>query len=146
MQQYWSRTIAFGVCAVVFAFAACSDSNGPEDMQRDLTGSYTLVSISQGTAAGVLLIPGATGTFTLTATTYHASLTIPQPPGPDLLLDDHGTYTATGSETAGAWTQQSTDDPNLQYTGSYSWSAATSQLTLDSTAGAIRTVLVLQRN
>jgi hypothetical protein len=145
MQHYRSRTLALGVCAAVFALAACSDSNGPEDMQQDLTGTYTLVSISQGTAAGVVLIPGATGSFTLTATNYEVSLTIPQvPPAPALVITDEGTYTATGSETSGTWTQQSTVDVDLQYAGTYNWDAGTSQLTLDSTAGAVRTVLVLQ--
>jgi len=92
-----------------------------------------------------VLIAGATGSFTLTATTYEVSMTIPQvPPDPALVITDEGTYTATGSETSGTWTQQSTIDVNLQYAGTYSWDAGTSQLTLDSTAGAVRTVLVLQ--
>lgn len=146
MQHYRNRTLALGVCAATFALAACSDSSGPEDTQQDLTGTYTLVSISMGSAASVTPIPGATGSVTLTATTYHASMTIPQPPGPDQVVDDHGTYTATGSETAGTWTQQSTDNPSLQYAGTYSWDAGTSQLTLDTTVIAARTVLVLHKN
>jgi hypothetical protein len=117
------------------------------DLQRDFTGTYTLAAISQGTAAGVVLIPGATGSTTLTATTYEVEMTIPQiPPAPALTVTDEGTYTATGSETSGTWTQQSTLDVNLQYAGTYTWDAGTSQLTLDTTAGAVRTVLVLQLN
>ncbi len=147
MQHYRSRTLAVGVCSAVFAFAACSESNGPVDLQRDFTGTYTLAAISQGTAAGVVLIPGATGSTTLTATTYEVEMTIPQiPPAPALTVTDEGTYTATGSETSGTWTQQSTLDVNLQYAGTYTWDAGTSQLTLDTTAGAVRTVLVLQLN
>ncbi len=147
MRNYRSSTLAIGLCSAVFALAACSDSNGPEDMQRDFTGTYTLVSVSQGTAAAVVPIPGATGSLVLTATTYEAEMTIPQPPpAPALVITDQGTYTATGTETSGEWTQQSTIDVNLQYAGTYTWDASTSQLTLDTTAGAVRTVLVIQKN
>jgi len=126
-------------------FAACSDSNGPDDPEpQNFTGSYTLVSFSQGTAAGVIPVPGTTGSFTMTATTYQASVTIPMPGGP-MQVDDQGTYSAMGTATAGTFTQESTVQA-LQYTGTYVWDAATEQLTLDTTALTVRTVLVLQKN
>jgi len=126
-------------------FAACGDSNGPDDPEpQNFTGSYTLVSFSQGTAAGVIPVPGTTGSFTMTATTYQASVTIPMPGGP-MQVDDQGTYSAMGTATAGTFTQESTVQA-LQYTGTYVWDAATEQLTLDTTALTVRTVLVLQKN
>jgi hypothetical protein len=135
--------IAFTALAT---FAACSDSNGPDDPEpQNFTGSYTLVSFSQGTAAGVIPVPGTTGSFTMTATTYQASVTIPVPGGNPMQVDDEGTYAATGTAAAGTFTQQSTVQA-LQYTGTYVWDAATERLTLDTTALSVRTVLVLQKN
>jgi predicted small lipoprotein YifL len=60
-------------------------------------------------------------------------------------VDDEGTYTATGTATSGTWTQQSTLDANLQYSGTYSWNAATSELTLDTSVQGVRNVLVLEK-
>jgi hypothetical protein len=119
-------------------FAACSDSNGPDDGEpQDFSGNYTLVSF----AIGGLVVPDVTGTFTMTATTYEASVTVPGQP----VVDDEGTYTATGTAAAGNWSQQSTLDPNLQYAGTYAWNATTSELTLDTTVQGVRNVLVLRR-
>jgi hypothetical protein len=135
--------VAFPPAAL--ALAGCSDS-GPTGTPQDLTGSYTLVSFAQGTPAGVVQVPGATGTATLTATSYDVSLTIPVGGGlPPLTVTDQGTYSATGTATSGTFTQQSTLDPSLQYTGTYGFDASTNRLSLDTTAQGVRTVIVLQR-
>ena len=142
------KTVVLLTLVALVPFLACSDTTEPENGDtQDFTGSYTLVSIAQGTAAGVIDIPGSTGSTTLTATNYEVSLTLPQaPPAPPMTIDDEGTYTATGSATAGSWSQQSTVNPLLQYSGTYTYDTATDQLSLDTTAAGIRTVLVLQKN
>lgn len=143
-----SKAVSLLLTIVLVPALACSDSTEPEnsDTAQDFSGAYTLVSISQGTAAGVIELPGATGSMTLTATNYDAMLTVPQPPLPDLSIDDEGTYSATGSTTSGTWSQQSSVDVNLQYAGTYSYDTGADQLTLDTTASGFRTVLVLQKN
>ena len=149
MQPIRRKTVVLLNLVALVPFLACSDSTEPEngDTQQDFTGSYTLVSIAQGTQAGVINIPGATGSATLTATDYEVSLTLPQlPPDPPITIDDEGTYSAMGSATAGSWSQQSSLDVSLQYSGTYTYDTATEQLTLDTTALGIRTVLVLQKN
>jgi hypothetical protein len=124
--------------------AGCGD-DVVGNVSQDLSGTYSLVSFALGTPAGI--VQGATGTVTLTATTYVASFTVPQiPPNPPEVVDDEGTYTAIGSATSGTWTQQSTLDPNLQYAGTYTLDQATGRLTLDTTTFGVRTILVLQRN
>ena len=110
------RTVAFATLAMA-ALAACSDSAGVEEAQQDFTGSYTLVSFSQGTADFVTEVPGSTGTFTMTASSYQASIHLLVPV--DMTIVDEGTYTAVGAETTGTWSQQSTVDQNLQYAGTY---------------------------
>jgi len=143
-----SRMLSGAVAAssVALALGACSSSGEPGGTAQDFTGGYTLVSFAQGTPAGVVDVPGATGTATLTATHYDVSLSIPVGGGfPPIDVTDQGTYSATGTATSGTFTQQSTVDPSLQYTGTYSFNAGTSQLTLDTTAQGVRTVIVLQR-
>jgi hypothetical protein len=98
---------------LVAAFAACSDSNDPDNgLPQDFSGNYTLVSF----AIGGIEIPGTTGTFTMTATTYEASVSVP-----------------------------GQGDANLQYQGEYTWNASTSELTLDTSVQGVRNVLVLER-
>ena len=118
------------------AFAACSDSNDPGEPQN-FTGTYTLVSFAIGTVE----IPGSTGTFTMTGTTYEASVSVP---GQGAVVDE-GTYTATGTASSGTWTQQSSLDETVQYQGTYEWNVSTSELTLDTTRGGVRNVLVLEK-
>jgi hypothetical protein len=131
-----TRTIA--TLAVMAALAACSDSADPDNgLPQDFTGNYTLVSF----AIGGVEIPGTTGTFTMTATTYEASVSVP---GQGAVVDE-GTYTATGTAASGTWTQQSSIDANLQYQGTYAWNASTSELTLDTTVQGVRNVLVLEK-
>jgi hypothetical protein len=142
-----TRKTAPVLFAVLLLLAACGEEDGVNDVSaRDFTGSYTLVSFSQGTAAGVIPVPGATGTFTMTATEYQASVSLPQlPPNPPIVVDDEGTYSAVGSPASGTWTQNSTLDVNLQYAGTYSYDMAADRLTLDTTAQGVRSLLVLQK-
>jgi hypothetical protein len=122
----------------VAALAACGDSADPDNgMPQDFSGSYTLVSF----AIGGVVIPGTTGTFTMTATTYEASVDVPNQGA----VMDEGTYTATGTAASGTWTQQSSIDANLQYQGTYAWNATTSELTLDTTVQGVSNVLVLEK-
>ena len=109
---------------------------------QDFSGIYTVHSMSQGTAASVTVLPGVTGTFSMTATTYHVEINVPVY---NVSIIDNGTYTAMGTATSGEFTQISTDVAGFQYEGTYAWDAATNRLTLDTTAGAVRTVLVLQK-
>ncbi len=142
MDQARKKNVAMALLFALLPLLACGEDNGVEITDQDFTGSYTLVSFSQGTAAGVTPVPGATGTMTLTATAYQASLTVPPAPA----VVDEGTYSAVGTETSGTWTQQSTVNVNLQYTGTYSWDLAARRLTLDTTALGVRYVLVVQKN
>ena len=142
--QATRKTIAFAAASAVFFLSACGDETGPEGETQDFSGSYTLHEVSQGTVGGSLnVLVGSTGTFTMTATTYEVSINIPL--GQTNLVD-HGTYSAIGTATSGEFSQQSTDNPDLQYQGTYAWDAATNRLTLDTSAQGIRTVLVLQKN
>lgn len=138
------RTAVLAALVAITSFAACSEGTAVEDTPQNFSGNYTLVSFSQGSAAFVTLVPGTTGTFTLTATTYQASIHLLFPV--DTMVVDEGTYTASGSTTAGTWGQQSTTVPTLQYAGTYTFDTATNLLTLDTTAQGIRTVLELQKN
>jgi hypothetical protein len=135
------------VTLTALAVAACSDSTDPDPEDgRDFTGSYTLVSFSQGTSSGVIQVPGATGSFVMTATRYDATVTVPEiiPGTGPTTVEDEGMYTANGTLETGTWTQES-DDGSLQSTGTYTWDPATEQLTLDTISTGQRTVLVLQR-
>jgi hypothetical protein len=138
------RMASFSVLAAFasLSLAACGEPSGPEGEAQDFSGSYTLHSISQGTTSSVTELPGATGTFTMTATTYQVSIDIPIGGAG---VDDNGTYSAIGTATTGEFSQQSTDNPNLQYQGTYTWNATTNRLTLDTSAQGVRTVLVIQK-
>lgn len=127
---------ALGVVLALLVFPGCGDDGGPEGTAQDFSGTYAVVSFTQ---AGVV-IPGASGTVTLTATTYAFDVTVPP-----LTIVDTGTYTATGTATTGTWTQQSTDDPTFQATGTYAVDGATNRLTIDTTVQGIRNIIVLQK-
>jgi len=128
------------LAALLLVLPACSDSSGPEGTPQDLSGTYTIVSFSQGTSGGVIPVPGATGTVTLTATTYSFDVEVPP-----LHIVDNGTYSAVGTSTAGTWNQESTDDPTFQSTGTYAFDPATNRLTLDTTVQGTRNVIELQK-
>jgi hypothetical protein len=144
VQMRLFRMASFSVLAAFasLSLAACGEPSGPEGEAQDFSGSYTLHSISQGTVSSVIVLPGATGIFTMTATTYQVSIDYPALPDP---IDDTGTYTATGTATSGTFTQSSTSGLNLQTQGTYAWDGATNRLTLDTTSGNTRTVLVIQQ-
>ena len=141
--RLFRATILAGLAVFAgYSLTACGEGSGPEGEAQDFTGNFTLHEISQGTLSSVTVLPGATGTFTMTATTYAVAIDIPIGP---VALTDHGTYSAIGTTTSGNFSQQSTDDPDLQYQGTYSWDAATNRLTLDTSAQGVRTVLVIQK-
>ena len=133
-----SRLLAASILLLVVA-ACGDDGTGPTGDPQDFSGNYTLVSFAQGNDPPT---PGATGTFTLTATNYQVSINVPGGVPPQ--VDDQGNYTAIGTATSGTWTQESTVSI-LQSTGTYAWDASTSRLTLDTTSFGQRSVLVLQR-
>jgi len=138
-----TRVAAIGATLAILSFLACSDSNDVNGTPQDFTGAYTLVSFSTGVGGAVVEIPGSTGSVTLTATTYNATFDIPGAGG---AVVDQGTYTATGTATAGTWAQQSSLDNTLQYSGTYTYNTTNDRLTLDTTASGIRTVVVLQKD
>lgn len=112
--------------SVVLGAVGCSDSTtGPS---VNLSGSYSLVSI-QFPPQPAVTPPNATGTFTLTATTYTLHLVTPQG-----TVDDNGTYTISGSN----WSQSSTITG--QATGTYTLSGST--LTVNATAQGVTSISV----
>jgi len=136
-----SRSLFAAVVAGSTLVACGGDGTGPDTgTAQDLSGSYTIVSFSQGTGSDILVIPGASGTVVLTATTYAFAVSVPP-----LTIEDNGTYTAKGTPTSGTWTQQSTDDPNFQSIGTYAFDPGTNRLTLDTTVQGTRNVIVLQK-
>lgn len=124
--------------ALAGSVAACGDddddngTNPPNEV--DLSGTYTLVSVTQG---GITLTPaqGATGTLVLTDTTYSIDLTIPGPTGPNNTVDS-GTYAIDGN----TWTQESDNAGGFQGVGTYTLSGGT--LTVDVTTAGVQVVTV----
>ena len=142
MHSISKKTVAIAaVCTLLFS-VACGDANGPEGDPQDFTGSYTLHKFSSGTPSNVVELPEATGSFTMTATTYQVSIDTPLLPDP---YEDTGTYTAIGTATSGTFSQQSSEEGGFQYQGTYAWDATTNRITIDTTSGNTRTVLVLQK-
>lgn len=97
------------LAAATLALVSCSSSNnstGPKQTST-LAGTYSLDSLTyMGQPAT------ATGTMTLTDSTYTASLSMTQPG--TFAFDDTGTYTASG----GTWTQVSGQGLGT-YSGTY---------------------------
>lgn len=119
--------------------AACSDDddNGTNPpVVVDLSGTYDLVSVTQG---GVTVGPdqGASGTLVLTQTTYSIDLTLPGPTGP-VNTTDSGTYEISGN----TWTQESDNAGGFQGVGTYSLSGGT--LTVDVTTAGVQVLSVWQ--
>ncbi|HXS25159.1 MAG TPA: hypothetical protein VN719_13060 [Gemmatimonadales bacterium] len=116
--------------SVTFGTLGCSDSStGPS---VNLSGTYSLVSI-QFPPQPALTPPAATGTFTLTTTTYTLHLVI-QGQG---TVDDNGTYALNGSN----WSQSSTTTG--QATGTYSMNG--NMLTVNATAQGVTSISVWQK-
>jgi hypothetical protein len=135
--------MAIATAVVLLVGAACGEETGPVDEAQDFSGNYTLAAFSQGVVGNMTDFPAATGTFTMTATTYAVSIDIPG--DYPVSLVDHGTYSAIGTRASGNFSQQSTDNAAMQYAGTYTWNESTSRLTIDTTSQGIRTVLVLQQ-
>ncbi len=144
MRSFNRKMATLAATCAVLTLVACGDDEpeGPVVEAQDLSGTYTLHELSQGTAEGVQVVPGSTGDFTMTATNYHVEIDVPVN---NVSIIDNGTYTAMGTATSGDFTQTSTDAAGFQYEGTYAWDATTNRLTLDTTAGLVRTVLVLQK-
>lgn len=118
------------VASVALSASGCSNSTTSPTV--DLSGTYSLVSI-QFPPQPALTSPAATGTFTLTATTYTLQLTI-QGQG---TVNDNGTYSLNGVN----WSQSSTITG--QATGTYSVSGNT--LTVNATAQGVTSISVWQK-
>jgi hypothetical protein len=118
--------------ALTFCAAACGD-NGPTQPSANLAGTYSLVSFAFVVQGQQQPVPGATGSFTLTATSYTLSLTVPGQGA----LNDSGTYSISGSQ----WTQSSTSTG--QATGTYSLNGTV--LTVDATSQGTETISVWQK-
>lgn len=117
------------VASVALGAIGCSNSStGPS---VSLSGTYSLVSI-QFPPQPAITPPNATGTFTLTATTYTLHLATPQG-----TVDDNGTYTINGSN----WSQSSTTTG--QATGTYSLNGST--LTVNATGQGVTSISVWQK-
>lgn len=115
---------------------ACDDE-GPTEAGADLTGTYTLESITfEGQPT--LSPPAATGTLTLTDTRYEVSIDIQSPAGVQEVRDA-GTYTVEGN----SWTQES-DDGSLQSVGTFELEGDV--LTVDVTTQGQRVVNVWRRS
>jgi hypothetical protein len=121
-------TLAVAASIVLGAIGCSNSSTGPS---VSLSGSYSLLSI-QFPPQPAITPPNATGTFTLTATTYTLHLVTPQG-----TLDDNGTYTISGSN----WSQSSTTTG--QATGTYSLNG--SVLTVNATAQGVTSISVWQK-
>jgi len=116
--------------SVTLGALGCSDSStGPS---VNLSGTYTLVSI-QFPPQPVIMPPAATGTFTLTATTYTLHLVIPG----QGTVDDNGTYALNGSN----WSQSSSTTG--QATGTYSLNG--NMLTVNATNQGVTSISVWQK-
>ena len=118
--------------ALTLYAAACGDSN-PTQPSASLAGTYLLTSFAFVVQGQQQPVPGATGSFTLTATTYTLNLTVPG----QGTLNDAGTYSISGSQ----WSQSSSTTG--QATGTYSLSGTV--LTVDATSQGTETISVWQK-
>ena len=119
--------------ALTLYAAACGDSS-PTQPSTSLAGTYSLVSFTFVVQGQQQPVPGATGSFTLTATNYTLALTVPG----QGTLNDTGTYSLSGSQ----WSQSSATTG--QATGTYSLSGTV--LTVDATSQGTETISVWQRH
>ncbi len=110
-----SMPVLAGLALFALVLAGCKgDSTGP-GASTDLSGTYSLQSLTQ---SGLTLGPPlATGTLTLTSTNYTLNLSINIPGQQAEQIQDAGTYTTSGS----SWTQTSTT-LGVQSVGTFSLS------------------------
>jgi len=118
---------------VVLALCTGCSDNSPTQPSTSLAGTYSLNSFAFVVQGQQQAVPGATGTFTLTATNYTLDLTVPGQGS----LHDTGTYSISGN----TWSQSSTTTG--QATGTYTLSG--NQLTVDATSQGTETVSVWQK-
>jgi hypothetical protein len=118
--------------AVLALCAGCGD-NSPTQPSASLAGSYSLTSFAFVVQGQQQTVPGATGSFTLTASTYTLDLTVPG----QGTLHDTGTYSVSGAQ----WSQSSTTTG--QATGTYALSG--NQLTVDATSQGTESISVWQK-
>lgn len=131
--------LPLAVVALVGIAGACGgdDDEPMGPVETDLTGTYELVSVTQG---GVTLGPaqGATGTLTATQTRYTVDITVPSPAGPINTVDT-GTYMTDGN----TWTQESDNAGGFQGIGTFSLVGDT--LTIDVTTAGVQVLSVWNR-
>ncbi len=125
------------VLAVALIGMACSDDDSPnEPPGTDLSGTYELVSLTQG--GNTIGPPLATGTLVLTQTTYSIDLNVPNPDdpfGPPVNTVDSGTYSTSGSN----WTQESSET-GLQGVGTFTLQGGT--LTVNVTTAGLEVLTI----
>jgi hypothetical protein len=112
--RFLGKFAPFALFAVVALFA-CGDDDPAGTEEPDLAGTYQLVSIAfQGQPA--LMPPVASGTFTLTATTYEVDISIDLPPPNNQTIQDEGTYSINGT----GWSQESSQG-GVQSVGTFTF-------------------------
>jgi len=129
--------------ALTFVAACGSDSNdNGGGTAQDLSGTYSLVKFEQQISGTYTEIPGVTGSFVLTATTYTVTISDIPLVGS---ISDEGTYTAVGTATSGEFSQNSTAG-GTQATGNYTYDTATGILVLSTVVNGVNQRLTLQKD
>jgi hypothetical protein len=124
----------------VFTLAACSDDNG--SASQDLSGDYAVVGLWSGAPGDTPVVGPASGTATLSATTYDISI---DASATNPTIVSSGDYTASelGSFTQNGTTSIGGAAPfETQCTGT--WVISSGELTLDTTCSGARSVVVLE--
>lgn len=135
--MHWSsrrfRTVVPIVLLSFVTVLACDDKPTGSEVP-DLTGVYELVSISfQGQAQ--MEPPVATGTFTLTMTTYEVDIVIDLPAPLGQTIQDEGTYSLNGNN----WSQESSTT-GFQSVGTYSFDGTTLEVNATTQGQTVATV------
>jgi hypothetical protein len=115
MNIFWARAFGLMVSLTALPLLACGDDDPTGPTPADLAGTYELVSITVPGHGGVGP-PVATGTGTLTQTTYQFTITINLAPPLGQTIQDEGTYTIDGN----TWSQTSTTT-GAQSTGTFTF-------------------------
>ncbi len=123
-----------GLAVAVGLLTGCGKSSTNPATSTDLSGSYTLQSLTQ---SGITLAPPvATGTLVLTATNYTLDMTVPNGTGGTQQVQDAGTYTA---KSDGTWSQSSTTS-STQSVGTYTLSGSTLSVNVTTEGQQVATV------
>ncbi len=123
--------------------AGCkSDSSGPST-SANLAGTYSLQAITfQGQPS--VGPPIATGTFTLTNTTYTVSINVNVPGQSPESIQDAGTYTLSGNTWSQTSTVQGCPTACLQSVGTFSLSGNTLTVNVTTMGSQVVTVWTKQ--